>query len=204
MKEPHSVSRTQLAICPDAHKIARMVPIRHLLSWLSLRMRNSKRADCPLCKGNSNGMIAFTERLWHCHRCNEGGDIFSLVRAVNRCDFREAPRFIAGLAGIRLENSQNAKFRNQLDGRNRQRESLEGGAGKPPWHAACKSVQLLNVAQLDNVPRELQDGKRFVCWRKENRKEKLAKVPFNPHTGTDAIGVRPGTGAQSQLARRSA
>jgi hypothetical protein len=114
----------------DAHDIARMVPMRQLLRALGVRVRNSKRADCPLCRGNSTGTLAFTDRLWRCHRCNEGGDVFSLVRAVNRCDFPEALRFMAGLAGIRLEDCRNADFHRELDARRRQRERLEDGANK--------------------------------------------------------------------------
>jgi putative DNA primase/helicase len=49
---------------PDARDIARMIPVRQLLRVLGVRVRNPKRADCPLCKGNSTGTLAFTERLW--------------------------------------------------------------------------------------------------------------------------------------------
>jgi hypothetical protein len=83
---------------PDAREIVRMIPIRQLLRVLGVRVRNSKRADCPLCEGNSTETLAFTERLWCCHRCNKSGDVFSLVRAVNRCDFPQALRFVAELA----------------------------------------------------------------------------------------------------------
>jgi hypothetical protein len=100
-----------------------------------VRVRNSKRADCPLCKGNSTGTLALTHRLWHCHRCNEGGDIFSLVRAVDRSDFLAALRFVAELAGIRLEDRwgadrRSADFRRELAARKRQQERIEEGANK--------------------------------------------------------------------------
>jgi hypothetical protein len=115
---------------PDARDVALMVPMRLLLRALGIRVRNRKRADCPLCKGSSTGTLAFTDRLWHCHRCNEGGDVFSFVRTVNRCDFPEALRFVAELAGIRLGHRRNADFQHELDGRKRQRERLEDGANK--------------------------------------------------------------------------
>lgn len=114
----------------DARDIARMVPMRQLLSRLSVRLRNSRRADCPLCKGNSSGTLTFTERLWRCHRCNAGGDVFSLVRAVNRCDFPAALRFVAEMSGLRLGDTRKDDFKRELDARKRQRERLEDAANK--------------------------------------------------------------------------
>jgi hypothetical protein len=107
-----------------------MVPMRELLRRIGVGVRNSKRADCPLCKGNSTGTVAFTERLWRCHRCNEGGDVFSLVRAVSRCDFPQALRFVAELAGIRVENHRRADSRRELAARERQGERVKDGANK--------------------------------------------------------------------------
>jgi hypothetical protein len=114
----------------DARGLARSVTVPQVLKAFGVRVRNSKRADCPLCKGHSTGTLAFTYRLWRCHRCNEGGDVFSLVRATNRCDFLGALRFVAELAGIRLEDRRNADFQRELDARKRQRERIEDGANK--------------------------------------------------------------------------
>jgi DNA primase len=107
-----------------------MIPVRQLLRVLGVRVRSSKRADCPLCKGNSTGTLAFTERLWCCHRCNEGGDVFSFVRAVNRCEFPDALRYVAGLAGIRQDDHRSADSRRKLAARKRQRDRVEDGAHK--------------------------------------------------------------------------
>jgi len=115
---------------PFAADFARSITLRQIFCTLGVRVRNPKRADCPLCKGNSIGTFAFTERLWHCHRCNEGGDGISLVCAVNRCDFPAALRFLAELAGIRLEGRRTADFHRELAARKRQRERLEEGANK--------------------------------------------------------------------------
>jgi hypothetical protein len=60
-----------------------------------------------------------------------------------------------------------------------------------------QSGSLTNVAtaadQLANVPRELQEGSRFVCWREESRNRKPTKVPINPHTGNEAESDNPVT-----------
>ena len=55
------------------------------------------------------------------------------------------------------------------------------------------SYQRCDVVQLVNVPRELQDGKRFVCWREETRNEKRTKVPISPHDGNEAQSDNPAT-----------
>jgi hypothetical protein len=118
------------ATLPDAREIARMVPVPALLRHLGWRVRHRKRADCGLCRGKSTGTVAFTERLWRCHRCNEGGDVFSLVRAVNRCGFPEALRYVAELSGIRLENRLSTAFQDKLAARKRQRERVASAADK--------------------------------------------------------------------------
>jgi putative DNA primase/helicase len=60
-----------------------------------------------------------------------------------------------------------------------------------------RSGSLTKVAtatdQLANVPTELQEGNRFVCWREESRNGKPTKVPINPHTGNEAESDNPVT-----------
>jgi hypothetical protein len=113
---------------PSAADLARSITVRQVLCALGVRVRNSKRADCPLCKGRTNATVAFTVRLWCCHRCHDSGDVFSLVRAVNRCDFPAALRFVADLAGVRLEDRRDEEFQRKLEARKRQRERIEEGA----------------------------------------------------------------------------
>ncbi len=113
----------------DAKEICRMVTIRDALKLAGARLRSSKRADCPLCKGTSKGTIAFTERLWHCHRCAAGGDVFSLVQAVNNCGFREALQFVANWAGVTITQA-NDEINRRLASQGRQRERTRRTAMK--------------------------------------------------------------------------
>lgn len=147
----------------DTREIARALPVRQVLRALGLRVRNSKRADCPLCKGNSYGTIAYTERFWRCHRCQEGGDVFSLVCAVNRYDFREALRFTAELAGIRLEDPRNPDFRQELAARRRQREHID--------HSAEKLAALENALRFERRNR-IHDAER----KRQKVGERLAEL----------------------------
>jgi hypothetical protein len=114
----------------DAQDIGRMVSMPQLLRALGVQARSSRRADCPLCRGRSKGTLAHTDCLWHCHRCNEGGDVFSLVRGTKHCDFPAALRFVAGLAGICLEDCRSADFQREPNARRRQRERVQDGAKK--------------------------------------------------------------------------
>ena len=68
------------------------------------------------------------------------------------------------------------------------RPAKQDGEPQPEVRAAAAgtSYQPLEVAQLANVPKELQEGKRFVCWREEIRDGKPTKVPVDPHTGYEA------------------
>jgi hypothetical protein len=139
-QETHSCSGTQIAMRLDARVIARMATMRQTLKVLGVGVRNAKRADCPLCRGKSTATLAFTERLWHCHRCCEGGDVFSLVRAVNRCDFPDALRFVAKLAGICVEDHRTVDFQRKLYARKMYRDRLEDGARR--WSALEHSLLL--------------------------------------------------------------
>jgi hypothetical protein len=60
-----------------------------------------------------------------------------------------------------------------------------------------QSSSLTNVAtatgQLANLPKALQEGSRFVCWREESRSGKPTKIPINPHTGNEAQSDNPAT-----------
>ena len=116
------------------------------------RTRRRGRADCRLCRGNSTGTVAFTERLWRCHRCNEGGDVFSLVRAVNHCGFPEALRVVAGLAGVKLGRSSSA----EIQATQHQHEQEEVAAAQ--WERQERMLRLEareDIHALDRVKRLL-------------------------------------------------
>jgi hypothetical protein len=58
---------------------------------------------------------------------------------------------------------------------------------------SAKAYQALDVAALDNLPPELREGKRFVCWREAVRNGKPTKIPVNPHTLAEAESDNPAT-----------
>ena len=114
---------------PAPRDVARMVSIPHVLRELGWRMRSRRRTDCGLCRGSSSATVAYREHVWYCHRCHQGGDVYSLVRAVQGCDFRAAMGYVAALAGIHLEDHRSVDFR-ELAARKQHRERVEHCAEK--------------------------------------------------------------------------
>jgi hypothetical protein len=113
---------------PAARDIALMMPVPQMLRQLGWRTRDRNRADCGLCKGNSKGTVAFTEHLWHCHRCHAGGTVYGLVMQSRRCEFRDALRYVAELAGVRLGDYGSETARHEVTARRQHRERIERAA----------------------------------------------------------------------------
>jgi hypothetical protein len=119
---------------PVIDQIKRRVSIPDLLGEFHWHTRYRRRADCGLCKGSSVATVSFDERLWHCHRCKAGGDIFTLVEAVRDCDFKDALRWLADYARLELpDRTLTREERNRIDEAQRQRQELEQRA---EWFAA--------------------------------------------------------------------
>jgi len=133
----------------DTKTIARAVPMRQILSHFRVYIhRGDRRADCPLCKGNSRGTFAFTDHLWKCHRCGAGGDVFTLVRQLNRCDFSAALHYVADLAGVTLGRSIGA----EIQARQRERERVQAAAEE--MADAIRDSRLIARTLLQEIERK--------------------------------------------------
>ena len=89
-----------------AADLAERVLVRDVLERIGGTVR-ARRADCPIagCEGHSRLTLAISGdgRLWRCHRCQAGGDVYTLLQQVRGCRFPEALAEVAGLAGVRLD-----------------------------------------------------------------------------------------------------
>lgn len=105
----------------DADEVRRAITIRRVLWQISWRERPRRRFDCGLCQRGHRGhsTVSFTDKLWHCHRCKAGGDVFELIKLELRCDFTTALKYAADLAGIRPAAPET---REQYEKRKRERE----------------------------------------------------------------------------------
>jgi hypothetical protein len=58
--------------------------------------------ECPLCRGDAFNVTP-KKGLWKCFKCGEGGNVTSLVMAIEQCGFPEALRYLAKFTGTALE-----------------------------------------------------------------------------------------------------
>jgi DNA primase len=112
-----------------AKEVARNVSIVDVMRKLGITVdRRKKRANCPFCRGNSKWTVSLTTRMFNCHRCGLGGDVFRLVERVQGCDFKCALGFVAEMAGIPQSNCNVAQLREQLREQRRHREAIDKAA----------------------------------------------------------------------------
>jgi hypothetical protein len=79
----------------NANSIASSVRIEDEIArrGLKLKGRGPKRAGpCPVCGGTDRFSINIRKQVWHCRRCDKGGDVIELVRHIDGCDFATAQR----------------------------------------------------------------------------------------------------------------
>ena len=74
---------------------------------LGIRPGGNRRYPCPVNEHGRDAREPATAvfgdgKRWKCHKCAEGGDVFSLVEHVRGTDFRDALHFLASLAGVEV------------------------------------------------------------------------------------------------------
>lgn len=90
-------------------KIARIAaPMVALLETLGVQQINTRthKALCPLHSEKTASFSWKENGLWHCFGCGAGGDQISLVKAIRKCDFREAVKLVAAVAGVPLGDNR--------------------------------------------------------------------------------------------------
>jgi DNA primase catalytic core len=73
-------------------------------------------ALCPLPKHHdTNPSCRFNpqKKMWYCHGCQEGGDVFDLLMKIHGCDFPEAIRLLREKHGIDYRSSSKNKNQDQ-------------------------------------------------------------------------------------------
>ena len=93
---------------------------------------------CPVCNsGHGNhgtGAVKYypSTNTWHCHACEQGGDVIDAYRLQNACDYNTALLYLAARAGITIDSPQNiaagATASPQNDGN--RKSDAEGGKDK--------------------------------------------------------------------------
>ncbi len=105
----------------DVTQIKQKIDITDLIGeYVPLKKggRNFK-ACCPFHGERTPSFYVSPERqVWHCFGCGKGGDIFTFFMEMEKVEFAEALRVLAGKAGVQLTQSyeltQNQKQRERL------------------------------------------------------------------------------------------
>jgi CHC2 zinc finger len=114
---------------PCASSIADAVSMPKLLTYLGIPVNErTHRSRCLLHGGTNPTAFSWTEAgLWHCFHCGRSGNKFGLVKAALKCDFREALKVMAVLAGVDLANVANisAAERRRVNARQQKERRLD-------------------------------------------------------------------------------
>jgi DNA primase len=81
--------------------------------YVSLHRSGSQHVGlCPFhAEKTPSFSVSQQRQVFHCHGCNEGGDIFSFVQRIEGVDFPRALEILAERAGVELEKSPRAAAR---------------------------------------------------------------------------------------------
>lgn len=143
----------------DAGELKRMVTLPQVLRALDIRMISRTRAICPLCTGSARGTMSVTESVWHCFRCNTGGDVFTLVQRVQGSNFVAALNTVAGIGGVPIACANTAESRQQIATKLQRQATLKRAAEKvaaAEWQLrmeAAERIRMLERSQRVTVAR---------------------------------------------------
>ena len=138
----------------SAREVAALVVMPRLLAALGFEANErTRRGPCPLHGGRNPSAFAWREDgRWRCFACGACGDRIALVRAVRRCSFSEAIRFIAILAGVECEHLFISRERIQHQKRIGEREAAEADSLLACEFVAWREAQDV-VLQLEAIRR---------------------------------------------------
>lgn len=114
----HGITPELIARLKDHADLVRLVEDEVQLR----RMGNSFRGCCPFCDSHNPTALAVSERVWHCFRCREGGDVYTWLMLSKRIDFVDAVRWLAALLGEPIPVAPKFRRKNQPV-----RTRIEGG-----------------------------------------------------------------------------
>ena len=133
-----------------------------------------RRIPCPIHNGTGLNFSIRSDR-WHCFVCGEGGDVISLVMALDRCDFKTACATLnaAFRLGIDLsapvDTDALRRRRAEQDARKRPQEAFDA-----EYRARTDEFRRLWRAKQEKAPVVKLDG-----LTESERIEAMAAVEFD-------------------------
>lgn len=83
-------------------KLKNNLTISDVLSSFSINT-SLNPTSCPMHDSKGGKCLGFNEETAHCFHCEGSWNIFSLVKDIKKCDFKEALEYLANLAGLQDE-----------------------------------------------------------------------------------------------------
>src|SRR6266849_5735482 len=97
-----------------------------------VRLKKSGQNFTGLCPFHSEKTPSFAvhpvKQIYHCFGCGVGGDVFSFVREMEKCEFPEAVRVVAEKCGIPIPRPRERSPEERRE--NQQRAALVGKAAR--------------------------------------------------------------------------
>jgi len=131
---------------PSIADLKTKVNLREFITNTYQPLSRTAKVPCPIHEERTPSCHIY-EESWHCFGCNEGGDVFDWIKAVERLDSTQAYQRLAELSGSSL--SKNKPFRTVTK------------ASKPVSYTNVPELRLqahyAAVGRLTGVPEALQN-----------------------------------------------
>lgn len=88
---------------PEKRAIMERIKVPQLLAEWGVETRKNP-TDCPFHDSSAGKCLSFTEDLWNCFHCGEGGTVFELMMLKNNIPYYEAKKLLAERVGVKLVN----------------------------------------------------------------------------------------------------
>jgi len=83
-------------------KIKNSVPMENVLSSFGINI-SINPTNCPFHSSKGGKCLGFNYETAHCFHCDGSWNIFSFVKDMKKCDFKEALEYLANLSGLQNE-----------------------------------------------------------------------------------------------------
>ncbi len=118
----------------DKEQVRDALPFARLMEHYGFEVFANEQIRCMFHGPDRKPSATIRNEFFYCYTCGEKHDVFSFIMAMERCDFSEALRIAAGIAGLAIPE-QNSISRRQAalvvqerkhDATERQRVSMSG------------------------------------------------------------------------------
>jgi phage/plasmid primase-like uncharacterized protein len=118
-----------------------------------------RHGPCPVCGGTDRFSINIEKQVWHCRKCDAGGDVIDLVKHLDHVDFQTACRTLAGDPGA---------FRPKANGNGKSHDAAEAAAGA----TVAKEIVVTEFPYHDEAGNVVFATERIEFWNEDGKPKK--------------------------------